>query len=48
MGLCAERLGRAALAQKLLQDAGSRLSREPKDYYSNTLFLLATGKLDPK
>jgi endoglucanase len=46
MGLCAERLGRAALAQKLFQEAGSRLSREPKDYYSNTLFLLATGKLD--
>ncbi|MGE5255993.1 MAG: glycosyl hydrolase family 8 [Hyphomicrobiales bacterium] len=46
MGLCAERLGRAALAQKLFQEAGSRLSREPKDYYSNSLFLLATGKLD--
>jgi endoglucanase len=46
MGLCAERLGRAALAQKLFQDAGSRLSREPKDYYSNSLFLLATGKLE--
>jgi endoglucanase len=46
MGLCAERLGRPALAQKLVQDARARLSREPKDYYSNTLFLLATGRLD--
>jgi endoglucanase len=46
MGLCAQRLGREALAQKLFQEAGARLSREPKDYYSNTLFLLATGKLD--
>jgi endoglucanase len=46
MALCAERLGRSALAQKLAQDAGARISREPKDYYSNTLYLLAAGKLD--
>ena len=46
MGLCAQRLGRDALAQKLFQDAGSKIAREPMDYYSNTLFLLATGKMD--
>lgn len=46
MGRCAQRLGRHALAQKLFQDAGSKITREPKDYYSNTLFLLATGKMD--
>jgi len=46
MGLCAQRLGRAALSQKLFQDAGSKITREPMDYYSNTLFLLATGKMD--
>ena len=46
MGLCAQRSGRGDLAQKLFQDAGSKLAGEPKDYYSNTLFLLATGKMD--
>jgi endo-1,4-beta-D-glucanase Y len=46
MGLCAQRLGRDALAQKLFQDAESKIDREPMDYYSNTLFLLATGKMD--
>ncbi len=46
MGLCAQRLGREALAQRLFQEAGSKITREPKDYYSNTLFLLATGKMD--
>ncbi len=46
MGLCAQRLGRDALAQRLFQDAGSKITREPMDYYSNTLFLLATGKMD--
>jgi hypothetical protein len=46
MGLCAQRLGRDALAQKLFQEAGAKIAREPLDYYSNTLFLLATGKLD--
>jgi endoglucanase len=46
MGLCAQRLGRSVLAQKLFQDAGSKIAGEPKDYYSNTLFLLATGKMD--
>jgi len=46
MGRCAQRLDRAAQAQKLLQEAGSKVDREPKDYYSNTLFLLATGQMD--
>ena len=46
LGLCARRLGRDELAQKLFQDAESRIAREPMDYYSNTLFLLATGKMD--
>jgi endoglucanase len=46
MGLCAQRLGREALAQRLFQNAGSKITREPMDYYSNTLFLLATGKMD--
>jgi len=46
MGLCAQRAGRGGLAQKLFQDAASKIAREPKDYYSNTLFLLATGKMD--
>jgi endoglucanase len=46
MGLCAQRLGRGAQAQKLFQDARAKMDREPKDYYSNTLFLLATGKMD--
>ena len=46
MGLCAQRLGRNGLAQKLFQDADSKIGREPKDYYSNSLFLMATGKLD--
>jgi len=46
MGLCARRLGREDLARKLFQDAGSKLASEPKDYFSNTLFLLATGKME--
>lgn len=46
MGLCAERLGQGAAAQKLLQEAASKVAREPKHYYSNTLYLLARGKLD--
>ena len=46
MGLCAQRLGRNSLAQRLFQDAGLKIDREPKDYYSNSLFLLATGKLE--
>jgi endoglucanase len=46
MGLCARRSGREDLAQKLFQNATSKIDHEPKDYYSNTLFLLATGKMD--
>jgi endoglucanase len=46
MGLCAERLGRAALAQKLYGEAAARLSNEPRDYFSNTLYLLARGRME--
>ncbi len=46
MGLCAQRSGREELARKLFQDATSKIAREPRDYYSNTLFLLATGRWD--
>jgi endoglucanase len=46
MGLCAQRLGRSGQARKLFQDAVSKIGRESNDYYSNSLFLLATGKLD--
>jgi len=46
MGLCAERLGRGPLAQKLLQEAAAKVMREPNDYFSNTLYLLARGKMD--
>jgi hypothetical protein len=46
MGLCAERLGREPLAQNLLREAAARISREPKDYFSNTLYLLARGKME--
>jgi endoglucanase len=46
MGLCAERLGRQPLAGDLLREAGARIAREPKDYFSNTLYLLARGKME--
>jgi endoglucanase len=46
MGLCAQRSGREELARKLFQEATAKIAREPKDYYSNTLFLLATGRWD--
>jgi len=46
MGLCAERLGREPLAHNLLREAAARIAREPKDYFSNTLYLLARGKME--
>ena len=46
MGLCAERLGREPLAQNLLREAAARIARERKDYFSNTLYLLARGKME--
>jgi endoglucanase len=46
MGLCAERLGREPLAGNLLREAAGRIAREPKDYFSNTLYLLARGKME--
>ena len=46
IGLCAERLGYGPLAQKLIQEATAKVMREPKNYFSNTLYLLARGKMD--
>ncbi len=46
MGLCAERLERQPLARKLLQKATERVAREPEDYFSNTLYLLARGRTE--
>jgi hypothetical protein len=46
MGLCAERLGRQSLAGNLMQKAAERVAREPDNYFSNTLYLLARGKTE--
>jgi endoglucanase len=46
MGLCAERLGQGSVAQRLFDQAASKVTREPKNYYSNTLYLLTRGKMD--
>lgn len=46
MGRCAERLGRPALAAGLFQKAAERIAREPEDYFSNTLYLLAGGRAE--
>jgi endoglucanase len=46
MGLCAERIGRQPLAGHLLQKAAVKVAREPEDYFSNTLYLLARGKTE--
>lgn len=46
MGRCAERLGRPALAAGLFQKAAERIAREPEDYFSNTLYLLANGRTE--
>jgi len=39
-------LGREPLAHNLLREAAARIAREPKDYFSNTLYLLARGKME--
>ncbi len=44
--VCAEKLGRNALARRLWQEAEARIRQEPQDYYSHTLYLLAKSKLD--
>ena len=46
MGRCAERLERQPLARALLQKAEERVAYEPEDYFSNTLYLLARGKME--
>jgi endoglucanase len=46
MGTCAERLQRQSLARNLLQKAAEGVAREPEDYFSNTLYLLARGKTE--
>lgn len=42
-GLAARNLGETALADKLLLDAGEKLSREKENYYSFSLYLLVTS-----
>ncbi len=44
--VCAEQLGRDALARRLWQEAEARIRQEPQDYYSHTLYLLAKSRLD--
>jgi endoglucanase len=46
MALCAARLGREPQARQLLQEAAARVAQEPQDYFSNTLYLLARGKME--
>jgi endoglucanase len=46
MGLYAERLGKEPLASNLFREAATRIAREPQDYFSNTLYLLARGKME--
>jgi len=46
MGVCAEKLGRQALARHLFQKAAEKIAQESEDYFSNTLFLLAREKLE--
>jgi endoglucanase len=43
---CAGALGRKDLSRALAEKAASKIDREPKDYFSNSLYLLARGRLN--
>jgi endoglucanase len=46
MAACAEHLGNEALARKLQQNASVKITQEPKNYFSHSLYLLSRFKLD--
>jgi endoglucanase len=46
LSACARILGRKELSQTLAGKAASKIDREPKDYFSNSLYLLARGRMD--
>ncbi len=45
-GRCAEILGNNELSRKLLKKASDKITQEPNDYFSHTLYLLSKGKLE--
>ena len=45
-GRCAELLNNMELSRKLAKEAENKISHEPNDYFSHTLYLLSKGKLD--
>jgi endo-1,4-beta-D-glucanase Y len=45
-GRCAEFLTNSELSRKLIKEAENKISHEPNDYFSHTLYLLSKGNLE--